>query len=177
MVKRVSLLGSSYEISDTKLLSEMMLYTDAFKKIEVIYCGTRSGFLYKFTSKLIKSNNVHLIGYLCSEYLDDVADNLSHTAIYESRADRQSALINDPNMIVIFPGGFGTTAELYDVLDQLQHNKLNADVILVNPLGYWDHTLRHIETVVKLNMSENISFISVTTPDELSSVLCQGTNC
>lgn len=177
MVEKVSLLGSSYEISDKKLLSEMMLYTNAFQGLEVIYCGTKSGFLHQFTSALVRNNNVSLTGYLCNEYMDDVSDNLTQKVIYASIIDRRSALINNPDAVIIFPGGFGTTAELYDVLDQLQHNKLSAEVILVNPLGYWDHALRHIETIVKLNMSEKISFISVTAPDELSSVLCQGTNC
>lgn len=174
-MKTVSILGSSYELNDVNLESALISYANVLNKFKILYCGTKYGFLKKLIS-LINAQNKDITSYLCPEYADDINLEVKNQKLFSSRIERQSALINDPDAIVIFPGGFGTTAELFDILDRAQSLMYTKDVILINEQNYWRDLLRQIDKIQQLGLIKKIQITIINNNKELHNHLCQDIN-
>lgn len=175
LMQTVSILGSSYELNDANLESALISYANVLNKFKILYCGTKYGFLKKLIS-LINAQNKDITSYLCPEYADDINLEVKNQKLFPSKIERQSALINDPDAIVIFPGGFGTTAELFDILDRIQSSICTKDIILVNEQNYWGDLLRQIDKMQQLGLIKKFQVAIIKNHQGLQDHLCQDIN-
>ena len=68
-----------------------------------------------------------------------LADNITEMIYVKSMSERKQLLEKRADAFVIFPGGFGTMDELFEVITDAQLGLHRKPVIVYNPHGYYDH--------------------------------------
>ena len=74
-------------------------------------------------------------------------------------------LVKYSKAIVVFPGGFGTLDELFDVLTLIQTGKLNRLKVYLIGYDYWKYLIRFFEKSLCANnmiQKEDLEIMTVT---------------
>jgi uncharacterized protein (TIGR00730 family) len=71
--------------------------------------------------------------------------------------ERQTKMAELADGFVILPGGFGTLAELFEILTWKQLGLHDKPVVIVNVGGYWDHLNALIQTMRSEGFLHNYS--------------------
>jgi len=83
--------------------------------------------------------------------LDDNFDIHTITHRFVNMSDRKEVLFNLINMLVVFPGGFGTLDELFEILTLIQTNKIEPIPIYLYDVFFWQPIINELkETMFKL---------------------------
>ncbi len=75
--------------------------------------------------------------------------HLSETLIVEDMHSRKQLMYKRAEMFVIFPGGFGTLDETFEILTWRQIGLHTKPVIIFNHDGYWDHLVACMDNIIK----------------------------
>lgn len=106
----------------------------------MVYGGGHIG-LMGIAADTALENNVHVTGVI-PKFLEDreiAHDRLSSLIVTETLQERQAKMAELADGFVILPGGFGTLAELFEVLTWKQLGLHDKPIVVVNVGGYWDH--------------------------------------
>lgn len=113
--------------------------------------------------------------YTVSKYVDDLKNiNSKEEFILDTTFDRTKEMFYDSDIIILLPGGTGTLAEVFGILEENRSIDNPKRVVLLNFDGYYDPIIRMIDNCIELNFnSANIyDFIKVvTTEDELFQII------
>lgn len=172
---KIALFGSSRSIAYTGLSQSLMDLALVLKKFHIIHCATNTGFIKDLTSLLLE-HNCKITGYTSSDYKDDINKDIKDIIYCGSSENRRRKLINDSDIIIILPGGFGTAVEIFEILDMLQNKKLSKKVILINYYNYWQGILSQIQCMKDLKLISDYNIIIINTQNELINSICQDIN-
>lgn len=95
---------------------------------------------------------------------------LSKIIIVDSMHTRKDIMYRKSDMFVIFPGGFGTMDEMFEIITWRQLRLHNKPIIIFNQNGYWDHLVALMRNIIDTGFAreETYSFFTVvSTLDEL----------
>ncbi len=95
---------------------------------------------------------------------------LSKIIIVDSMHTRKEIMYRKSDMFVIFPGGFGTMDEMFEIITWRQLRLHHKPIIIFNQNGYWDHLVKLMENIIETGFArqETYSFYKVVhTLDEL----------
>ncbi len=101
---------------------------------------------------------------------------LSKIIIVDSMHTRKEIMYRKSDMFVIFPGGFGTMDEMFEIITWRQLRLHNKPIIIFNQNGYWDHLVSLMENIIETGFAreETYSFYKVvSTLDELMEYIGQ----
>lgn len=95
---------------------------------------------------------------------------LSKIIIVDSMHTRKEIMYRKSDMFVIFPGGFGTMDEMFEIITWRQLRLHHKPIVIFNQDGYWDHLVKLMESIIETGFArkETYSFFKVvSTLDEL----------
>lgn len=99
-----------------------------------------------------------------------LATNLTELILVKSMSERKQLLEKKADAFVIFPGGYGTMDELFEIVTDAQLGLHEKPVILYNPDGYYDHLLAQLHRFAQdgfLRTFHKNILLPATTLDEL----------
>jgi uncharacterized protein (TIGR00730 family) len=80
--------------------------------------------------------------------IEEEHKHLSETVIVENMHSRKEIMYKRADMFVIFPGGFGTLDETFEILTWKQIGLHNKPIIIFNHDGYWDHLVKLFDNII-----------------------------
>lgn len=141
---------------------------------DLVFGASTNGMMGKCYN-LFLENNQRIYSHTVSKYLDDLKNiNSNSEYIHETTFDRTKGLYQDANLILFLPGGTGTIAEIFSILEENRSIDLPKKVILYNYEGYYNKLLDLIKYCVENRFNEEIIFDNfkiVNDIDELISEL------
>lgn len=73
----------------------------------------------------------------------------THSLLYEHFAPRKMAFLSHSSAFAVYPGGFGTLDELFEVLTLVQTGKSTARPVVLVDRAYWSGLVEWLRTQVK----------------------------
>ncbi len=80
--------------------------------------------------------------------IEEEHQHLSETLIVEDMHSRKQLMYKRSDSFVIFPGGFGTMDETFEILTWRQIGLHSKPVIIFNHEGYWDHLVKLFDNII-----------------------------
>ncbi len=99
-----------------------------------------------------------------------LANNLTEMIIVESMSQRKQLLEEKSDAFVVFPGGYGTMDELFEMITDAQLGLHNKPVAIYNYLGFYDFLLKQLDRFLEegfLRPFHHSLLITATNLDEL----------
>jgi uncharacterized protein (TIGR00730 family) len=165
--KSVTIFGSARTSSNDKYakLAEKLAFRLSKKDINVI-TGGGNGIMQAANKGAFEAKKAESIGlsiYLPNEKTKNEYTTKSLTFNYFF--SRKYMLVKYSKACVIFPGGFGTLDEMFEVLTLTQTGKLNGFKIYLVGCDYWKYLIKFIrKSLYKENMidKEDLNIITLT---------------
>ena len=165
--KSVTIFGSARTSSDDKYakLAEKLAFRLSKKNINVI-TGGGNGIMQAankgaFEAKTAESNGLSI--YLPNEKTKN--EYITKGLTFNYFFSRKYMLVKYSKACVIFPGGFGTLDEMFEVLTLTQTGKLNGFKIYLVGCDYWKYLIKFIEKSLykeKMIDKEDLNIITLT---------------
>jgi len=88
---------------------------------------------------------------------------LSKIIIVDSMHTRKEIMYRKSDLFVIFPGGFGTMDEMFEIITWRQLRLHHKPILIFNQNGYWDHLIKLMENIIETGFArpETYSFYKV----------------
>jgi uncharacterized protein (TIGR00730 family) len=75
-------------------------------------------------------------------------DGLTEIIVVDTMHERKQIMYQRSDAFIIFPGGFGTMDEMFEILTWKQLRLHDKPVIIFNHLGYWDHLIALMDNII-----------------------------
>lgn len=103
--------------------------------------------------KQFKANKRKINLYTLKIYNEDVSNFKGNYKYFDSTFDRTKNIYNDSDIIIILPGGTGTLAELFSILEEKRTIETNKKIIIYNQDGYYYDIIKLITRMIKDNFN------------------------
>lgn len=139
--------------------------------ITLYYGGASIGLMAAAANEVLR-NGGHVIGIAPDFFKPSnvLATNLEEMILVKSMSERKQLLEKKADAFVVFPGGYGTMDELFEVVTDAQLGLHKKPIILYNLEGYYDPLLAQLHRFEQdgfLRTSHKDLLRSATTLDEL----------
>lgn len=163
----VTIFGSARieQSNDWAISAQKLAYSLAKDGINVI-SGGGDGIMKAANRGAYKSDNAHSIG------LNIVLPHEQNSNPYTTKSvtfnyffSRKYMLVKYSKACVVYPGGFGTLDELFEVLTLTQTGKMNGFKIFLVGEEYWKHLMKFIKKSLykeKMIDKEDLDLITLT---------------
>lgn len=124
-----------------------------------IVTGNSSGVMLNVKKKYgLKMNFIDMV---VLNYQDTDDSSLVFTNIF----DRKKELFNMADIMIVFPGGFGTIDEFFSAIECKRAGEFNMPIVLYNYNNYYDNIIKFIdkmysEKFANINDSNNYIFVN-----------------
>lgn len=166
----ITIYGSSRtpEGDDYALLAQKLAFNLAQKEINII-TGGGGGIMQAANKGAYKSHNAESIGLnIDLPFEQNLNPYTTRNLKFNYFFSRKYMLAKYSKACVVFPGGFGTLDELFEVLTLTQTGKLNGFRIFLVGEDYWKHLLRFLKkSLYKNGMIEKKDLEIVTLTDNI----------
>lgn len=108
----------------------------------LVYGGGDCGVMGKIANAVLEADG--WVTGVFPENLRNIEEEhkqLSETLIVGDMHSRKQLMYERANVFVIFPGGFGTLDETFEILTWKQIGLHDKPIIIFNHEGYWDHLI------------------------------------
>lgn len=127
------------------------------------------------TYNVFTSNNKEVIGMTLPAYHDDL-ENLKKAKIItlDNSFERLKTIYNESDLFLILPGGTGTIAELFGLMEENKTNELNKKIIVYNYDGFYNELIDYLKKLEKAKMvytDELNKLLIVNNEEELERVI------
>ena len=166
----ITIYGSSRtpEGDDYSRLAEKLSFNLAQKGINII-TGGGGGIMQAANKGAFKSHNAESIGLNIDLPFEQVLNPYTtKNLIFNHFFSRKYMLAKYSKACVVFPGGFGTLDELFEVLTLTQTGKLNGFRTFLVGEDYWKHLIRFFKkSLYKNGMIEKEDLEIITLTDDI----------
>lgn len=153
------------------ILAQKLAYKLAKKGINVI-TGGGDGIMQAANRGAYKANNAHSVG-LSIELPFEQSSNpyTTKNLTFNYFFSRKYMLVKYSKACVIFPGGFGTLDEMFEVLTLTQTGKMNGFKIFLVGEEYWKYLLKFIKkSLYKEKMIDEADLDIIALSDDIKSI-------
>jgi len=143
----ITIFGSSRtpECDDYALLAQKLGFNLAQKEINVI-TGGGNGIMQAANKGAYKSHNAESVGLNILLPLEQTLNPYTTKSLrFNHFFSRKYMLVKYSKACVVFPGGFGTLDELFEVLTLAQTGKLNGFKVFLVGEEYWKYLIKFLK--------------------------------
>ena len=132
------------------------IYLKETEKISQILCNHKCSLLFGSSEngmmgaayKTFKKNNCKIISVLPKENYGQLKEVESDKQIFvDQTSDHLKYLVNNGDMTIIMPGGFGTLSELMTSIQCKKLGEHNKPIIIYNLNGFYDKILKQFKEI------------------------------
>lgn len=146
---KIGIMGGSYN-GDGEITTKIYEIAKTLSKYDNFVMGpNETGLLKKVKDVLFENNkNITIYGLATDNF-----KNIRGTTKYEVKTvtDRIANLYKESDIIIFLPGGVGTRAEFYTMLDSKMELKCDKKLYLYNEFGDFDLLLQELESLKEKN--------------------------
>lgn len=127
----------------------------ARRNIQLVYGGGHVGIM-GVTAEAVVRGGGRVIGFI-PEHLTRIEaafQGATELHVVENMHVRKYAMFERADAFVVFPGGFGTMDETFEVLTWRQLGIHNKPIIIANIDGYWDPFLALVDGMIARNFAK-----------------------
>jgi len=149
---RVTIFGSARVSQQDTYAKQAHILAQRFVKAEIsVLTGGGPGIMEAASCGALPendSNHVHSIGIAVKELKEGINRCVQESFILNYFFARKWLLTYYSQAFIIFPGGFGTLDELFEVLTQIQTKKLQRRPIVLIGTDYWNPMFDWMKTML-----------------------------
>ena len=169
----VTIFGSARTLEDEKyaLLAQKLAYNLAKNNINVI-TGGGDGIMRAANKGAFEAKTAESIGLSISLPFESSTNEFTTKNImFNYFFSRKYMLVKYSKACVVFPGGFGTLDELFEVLTLTQTGKMNGFKIYLFGTDYWKYLVKFIKkSLYKQNMIDKKDLDIFTVTDSIKTI-------
>lgn len=169
----VTIFGSARTLEDDKyaLLAQKLAYNLAKNNINVI-TGGGDGIMRAANKGAFEAKTAESIGLSISLPFESSTNEFTTKNImFNYFFSRKYMLVKYSKACVVFPGGFGTLDELFEVLTLTQTGKMNGFKIYLFGTDYWKYLVKFIKkSLYKQNMIDKKDLDIFTVTDSIKTI-------
>ena len=169
----VTIFGSARTLEDDKyaLLAQKLAYNLAKNNINVI-TGGGHGIMRAANKGAFEAKTAESIGLSISLPFESSTNEFTTKNImFNYFFSRKYMLVKYSKACVVFPGGFGTLDELFEVLTLTQTGKMNGFKIYLFGTDYWKYLVKFIKkSFYKQNMIDKKDLDIFTVTDSIKTI-------
>jgi uncharacterized protein (TIGR00730 family) len=132
----------------------------AKKDVTLVYGGGDCGVMGAVANSTMKAGG-HVTGVfpVSLRNIENEHQNLSEIIIVNTMHERKQGMFERSDAFIVFPGGFGTMDEMFEILTWKQLLLHNKPIIIFNYEHYWDPLVALMENI------QNVGFAKHETKD------------
>lgn len=169
----VTIFGSARTLEDDKyaLLAQKLAYNLSKNKINVI-TGGGDGIMKAANKGAFEAKTAESIGLSISlPFENSTNEYTTQSILFNYFFSRKYMLVKYSKACVVFPGGFGTLDELFEVLTLTQTGKMNGFKIFLFGSDYWKYLVKFIKkSLHKQNMIDKKDLDIFTVTDSIKTI-------
>ena len=166
----ITIFGSARteQSDDYALLAQKLAFNLAQKEINII-TGGGSGIMQAANKGAYKSHNAESIGLNIDLPFEQALNPYTTKNIkFNHFFSRKYMLVKYSKACVVFPGGFGTLDEMFEVLTLTQTGKLNGFKIFLVGEEYWKYLIKFLKkSLCKNGMIDKKDLEIITLTDDI----------
>ena len=147
----------------------------AQRGIRLIYGGGDCGVMGAVANATMKNGGqVTGVFPVSLRNIENEHQSLSEIIIVETMHERKMGMFERSDAFIVFPGGFGTMDEMFEILTWKQLKLHDKPVIIFNYQGYWDPLIALMKNIIEIGFAktEVATFYHVVTElDEIMDIL------
>ena len=169
----VTIFGSARTLEDEKyaLLAQKLAFNLAKNNINVI-TGGGDGIMKAANKGAFEAKTAESIGLSISlPFESSTNEYTTKNIMFNYFFSRKYMLVKYSKACVVFPGGFGTLDELFEVLTLTQTGKMNGFKIYLFGTDYWKYLVKFIKkSLYKQNMIDKKDLDIFTVTDSIKTI-------
>ncbi len=121
----------------------------AKKGITLVYGGGDCGIMGAIANSTMKSGG-HVTGVfpVSLRNIENEHQNLSEIIIVNTMHERKQLMFERSDAFIVFPGGFGTMDEMFEILTWKQLELHHKPIVIFNYEKYWDPLIALMKSIV-----------------------------
>ena len=147
----------------------------AARDIRLVYGGGDCGVMGAVANATMKSGGqVTGVFPVSLRNIENEHQSLSEIIIVNTMHERKMNMFERSDAFVIFPGGFGTMDEMFEILTWKQLQLHEKPVVIFNYKGYWDPLIKLMTNIIDIGFAKPVTstyYTVVTELDEIMDVL------
>lgn len=153
------------------ILAQNLAFNLSKKNINVI-TGGGDGIMQAANRGAYKANNAHSIGLSIDLPFEQSTNPYTTKNItFNYFFSRKYMLVKYSKACIVFPGGFGTLDEMFEVLTLTQTGKLNGFKVFLVGVDYWEYLIKFIEkSLYKEGMIDKEDLNIITLTDDIKQI-------
>jgi uncharacterized protein (TIGR00730 family) len=149
----------------------------AERDITLVYGGGDCGVMGAVANATMK-NNGHVTGVfpVSLRNIENEHQSLTEIIIVNTMHERKMGMFERSDAFVVFPGGFGTMDEMFEILTWHQLQLHAKPVVIFNYQGYWDPLIALMQNIIDVGFAKPVTatyYQVVTELDEIIAILEQ----
>lgn len=129
-------------------------YIEETKKLAKVLCDNKCTLMFGSAEsgmmgavyKVFKENNCEVISVLPKQNFGVLTEVESSKTVYvEKTSDQLKYLVNNGDLTIILPGGYGTLSELITSIQCKKIGEHNKKIIIYNLFGFYDKLLEEFD--------------------------------
>jgi len=141
----------------------------ASRGITLVYGGGDCGVMGAIANASLKTGG-HVTGVfpVSLRNIENEHQSLSEIIIVNTMHERKQCMFDRTDAFVVFPGGFGTMDEMFEILTWKQLLLHNKPVVIFNYQGYWDPLIALMKNIIETGFAkpETATYYHVVTEVE-----------
>lgn len=144
----------------------------AARDITLVYGGGDCGVMGAVANSTMKDGG-HVTGVfpVSLRNIENEHQSLSEIIIVNTMHERKQNMFDRSDAFIVFPGGFGTMDEMFEILTWKQLLLHDKPVIIFNYQGYWDPLIALMKNIIEHNFAKTEVATYYHVVDELEEIM------
>jgi uncharacterized protein (TIGR00730 family) len=144
----------------------------ANKKISLVYGGGDCGVMGAIANSTMK-NDGHVTGVfpVSLRNIENEHQSLSEIIIVDTMHERKMGMFERSDAFIVFPGGFGTMDEMFEILTWKQLKLHHKPVVIFNYEHYWDPLINLMSNIIDNSFAKPETAGYYTIVDRVEAIL------
>ena len=126
------------------------LLNNLFKQENTLVFGACNSGIMADAYNTALNNKRGIVGICPEAYIHDFKElKCTEEIITKNVNERTDGLINESEVLLFLPGGFGSVYELFTAIESKRCHEHNREIIIYNSEGFYDELLSFIEKIYK----------------------------
>lgn len=138
----------------------------AAREITLVYGGGDCGIMGAVANSTMKHKG-HVTGVfpVSLRNIENEHQSLTEIIIVNTMHERKQLMFERSDAFIVFPGGFGTMDEMFEILTWKQLLLHNKEIVIFNYQGYWDPLIKLMHSIIENGFAkpETASYFHVVT--------------
>jgi uncharacterized protein (TIGR00730 family) len=144
----------------------------AKRGIRLVYGGGDCGVMGAVANSTMKNGGqVTGVFPVSLRNIENEHQSLTEIIIVDTMHTRKMGMFERSDAFIVFPGGFGTMDEMFEILTWKQLQLHDKPVVIFNYHGYWDPLIVLMKNIIEVGFAKPVNATYYKVVDELEEIM------